>query len=137
MDTMLPIGSVVELEGVKEYVTIIGLLPSLIVDGKLVFYEYVGCNYLKGYRSADDYIYFDESKITNVYFIGYALEFDFKLLENLHEVYKEIDNGGTLEETIDRVIKKLYPDDINEKQELKKKILDYCFNNEPKKEQGE
>lgn len=140
MDTMLPIGSVVELEGFKEYVVIIGLFPAFVEDNKTVVYQYVGCNYLKGYRSVDDYIFFDESKIKNVYYIGYAIEFDFIFLKVLYEIYKQLNSGKDFMMAIDEVCKKAEPNNSEKYNELKKKVYDYYFtdnSNEAKVRQGD
>lgn len=134
MDNMLPIGSVVELKDFKNKVTIIGLLPSFIEDNGIVMYEYVGCEYLRGYSSSKDYVFFDESKINNIYFIGYAIAFDFKFLELLHELYKELGSGKKIGEAIDAIWNKVEPDCPQELEELKKKLAGNFFDEESKDE---
>jgi len=125
MNTMLPIGSVVELKGEKDYVTIIGYMHQEMDEMKLNIYQYTGCNYLNGYKNNTKLVYFDEDYIENIYYVGYATEYQRDFYRMLYEVFTEINKNKDVEKAVDVILNKYYANDEKTKEEIRQKILDY------------
>lgn len=96
MKDLLPIGSIVHVNNLGEYM-IIGYLPS---NYSSTFYDYVVCDY-KGLKNDGDklqknkdYYYVKREDITNVLYIGFQnKEFSFltKIVEDITNTIKSMD----------------------------------------------
>ncbi|MBE5037781.1 DUF4176 domain-containing protein [Subdoligranulum sp. DSM 109015] len=69
MKELLPIGSVVTLQGTAKKVMIIGILQMQQESGKL--YDYLGVPYPEGYISPKKNLVFNHELINDVVFTGY------------------------------------------------------------------
>lgn len=69
MKDLLPIGSVVTLQGTAKKVMIIGILQMQPETGKL--YDYLGVPYPEGFISAKKNLVFNHELINDVVFTGY------------------------------------------------------------------
>lgn len=68
---LLPIGSVVTLEGGVKKVMITGIKPVKETEPDVV-YDYIGVPYPEGYLSSAYQVLFDHSDINDVVFMGYS-----------------------------------------------------------------
>lgn len=69
---LLPIGSVVKLEGGERFVMIIGRI--VLAQGNDNIFDYVGCLYPEGMAKDDNLTFFNRDNIEQIYFIGYQDE---------------------------------------------------------------
>lgn len=69
---LLPVGTVVELDGFDNKVMIIGLIQFL--EEKSVLYDYSGVIYPIGYMDAESNYLFNKDQITRIYYYGYVDE---------------------------------------------------------------
>jgi hypothetical protein len=67
---LLPIGSVVLLNGGKKRLMIYGILQKN--EGSDKTYDYIGCSYPEGYINEDNSYLFDTSDIAEVSYIGFV-----------------------------------------------------------------
>lgn len=95
-ENLLPIGSVVLLEGANKRLMITGRIQARVDDKKI--YDYSGCYFPEGIVDASDMFFFDHASIRNVYFIGFQdeeeLAFRNEQLANLGELY--VDDDGQI-----------------------------------------
>lgn len=71
-EKLLPIGSIVKLEGSEKNVMVIGVCPQTRnEDGTTVTSDYVGVMYPEGYISPDFFFTFNQDQIVSVEFEGY------------------------------------------------------------------
>ena len=83
-DKWLPVGSVVEVEGVTEPIIIIGRYQKNGDTGEI--FDYIGCSYEKGNVSAESTLIFNHDMITGLYFTGYEDEEEIAFEEKLNSV---------------------------------------------------
>ena len=127
-DYLLPIGTVVDVNNIKGKVVIIGFFPLTVDEEnkKISVIQYVGCNYLDGYTSDEALLYFDEKDISNVYYMGYAIKFDFILLKLLHSFYDALKGDVTFEQALNAVLDNISYDK-NKIEKIKSENIDYFF----------
>ena len=84
----LPIGSVVLLKNATKKLMITGFCMGTEVDGKTVYYDYIGCFWPEGILQTDKNLLFNHDDIAEVIANGYSTEevTDFK--EKLSTVIK-------------------------------------------------
>ena len=82
---LLPIGSVVLLQGASKKIMIFGICQSEQGSGKE--YDYIGVLYPEGNMSADMQFMFQHSDIDQVIFTGYADDERNTFIENLVRFY--------------------------------------------------
>jgi len=97
-ENLLPIGSVVLLEGGTKRVVVMG---RIVTPGETTkIYDYVGCLYPEGMTDLDSFYFFDHDSIERVYFIGFQdpeeLQFRAEKLAPLGELYVN-DEGQIVE----------------------------------------
>ena len=66
-EKLLPLGSIVKLKNIKDYMMIIGL--GVEVEGKK--YDFCACLHPYGYLGQENLITFNSDQIENVVFLGY------------------------------------------------------------------
>ena len=132
MNTMLPIGSVVELENDEKKYVILGYFHQEVNDNKLNIYQYTACEYSLGFDDSNDLVYFDEDKIDSLVFMGYTIQFDRLFLRMLYDVYEALDGCKNIEDLMDEVLNKYFKDDEVKKKEIKEMTIG-IYN---KKEEG-
>lgn len=95
-ENMLPIGSVVLLEGGQRRLMVVGRIHKMRDDDTI--YDYIGCPYPEGVVG-DSYAFFNRDDIERVYFIGFqdseSLEYSARLAA-LGELY--VDEDGHIQE---------------------------------------
>jgi len=92
--TLLPVGSVVLLNGGQKKLMIYGLLQVRNEDGKA--YDYIGCYYPEGYLNQEHAYLFNAEDIETVCYIGY-IDSDYQMFDQkLREVIAER-NGAAAE----------------------------------------
>lgn len=69
MRTLLPIGSVVLLEGAEKRLMICGRLQTDVSTGKT--YDYSGCLYPEGVLDSKEFFMFNNENIKKLYFVGF------------------------------------------------------------------
>ena len=90
MNTVLPIGSVVKIQGIKKPIMIFGYLQkSGLGNGKVI--DYVGVPYPEGNIGLQAQIGFQRYDITEVVFTGYENE-EFEPWKQLISAYNNPDN---------------------------------------------
>lgn len=67
MKNLLPIGSVVRVEGGTKYLMIIGILQE---DDEGNRYDYISCIFPEGYIDAETFFLFNHGDIADVEFVG-------------------------------------------------------------------
>ena len=127
MNTMFPIGSVVELKESHEKLVIIGYLHQDTRGNNIIISQYTGCEYSLGLDDKMECYYFSEEDIENVYFMGYAIESDRVFLRLLYELYNEISNNSNFDVVINRLLDKYYADDEKKKKEILDKTFSQLF----------
>ncbi|SFC10880.1 DUF4176 domain-containing protein [Streptococcus equinus] len=80
MSTLLPIGSVVQLENGKVKLMIISRFPLYNNDGEIGYFDYSACLYPNGNVDNQAY-FFNQENIEKVWFKGYIDENEEKLLQ--------------------------------------------------------
>ncbi|MCD7746722.1 MAG: DUF4176 domain-containing protein [Lachnospiraceae bacterium] len=83
---LLPIGSVVQLEGGTKKIMVIGLFPFDMNKQDKV-YDYMGVLYPEGYLGKESACMFNHDKIAQVYFRGFEDEEREKFLDVVQQVY--------------------------------------------------
>lgn len=74
-EDLLPIGSVVLLQGAKKKIVIMGIMPIKHASaGSDIAYDYLGVPYPEGYMSPETGLLFNHEKIEKVVFLGYENE---------------------------------------------------------------
>ncbi|MCR5128508.1 MAG: DUF4176 domain-containing protein [Lachnospiraceae bacterium] len=88
---LLPIGSVVRIEEIEQYLVISGRIVCAEGDDKI--YDYVGFPYPEGMGRGDDLLFFDKEDIAQVFFIGFQDETELiyrtQILDELGELTVE------------------------------------------------
>lgn len=70
---LLPVGSVVLLDGAIKKIVIIGIMQvKHMEDGSDVIYDYLGVPYPEGYMGMDTGLLFNHEKIKEIFFMGYS-----------------------------------------------------------------
>ena len=93
MKTLLPIGSVVLLEGAEKRLMICGRLQTDVSTGKT--YDYSGCLYPEGVLDSKEFYMFNNENIKKLFFIGFqdGEEIVFKkFLEEQREAISNVEN---------------------------------------------
>jgi len=88
MKKLLPLGSVVLLEGVKKRVMIYGRLQKKIGETEEIF-DYIGCPYPEGNISPSESILFNENQIKMVFFLGFQDLEELMFKEKLQKLHEE------------------------------------------------
>lgn len=73
-EELLPIGSIVQLEGINKKIMICGVKQNLTENesDEIKEYDYVGVVYPEGFVGVDYFINFDHSDIKTTVFTGYS-----------------------------------------------------------------
>ena len=91
---LLPIGSVVRLEGGQKNVVIIGVMQvKRQKDGRAVPYDYMGVPYPEGYVGGEMGLLFNHDKIREVIFEGYTNEERRLFIEAIQTIYEQTDKA--------------------------------------------
>jgi hypothetical protein len=95
---LLPIGSVVLLEGGEKRVMICGRVQGKVGEERI--YDYSACCYPEGILNSDEMLFFDHSAIDTVYFIGFQDTEEFAFRTNVLEQLGELgySDGGIVRE---------------------------------------
>lgn len=97
-ENLLPLGSVVLLEGGNKRLMITGRIQAKLGDKKV--YDYSGCYFPEGIVGPDEMFFFDHESIANVFFIGCQdeeeLAFRNQVLANLGQL--EVNDNGQIVE---------------------------------------
>jgi len=86
MKNLLPIGSVVTLNGGKKRLMIIGILQINPVDGRQ--YDYLACLYPEGFVGTENTYLFKHEDIQKVSAEGFTDDEHHEFIENLSELLK-------------------------------------------------
>jgi hypothetical protein len=86
---LLPVGSVVLLNGADKRLMIYGVLQLNPEDG--VQYDYLGCLYPEGYVGLEQTYLFNSDDIQNVEFVGFASDEHQQFVERLAQILQESD----------------------------------------------
>ncbi len=92
MKELLPIGSVVLLEGGKKKLMIYG--RKQLQKGTATVWDYIGCIYPEGNINEDFTFLFNHKNIKEVYFDGYRNEEE----DNFQKILREAIEEGTIPE---------------------------------------
>ena len=84
INKLLPIGSIVTLNGIAKKIMIIGRFQKS--NNKIV--DYAGCLYPEGYLRPDKSIVFNNSDIDKIYFIGMQDVEEFEFNKKLQDMMK-------------------------------------------------
>ena len=84
---LLPIGTVVLLEGGEKRVMICGRVQIRTEDDKI--YDYSACYYPEGILDSSEMFFFDHSAIAEVYFIGFQDKEEINFRENVLSKLKQ------------------------------------------------
>ena len=88
---LLPIGSVVILEGGEKRVMIFGVKQTNEVDeNESIEYDYIGVLYPEGNMGQDFQYLFNHGDIKEVFFRGFEDDERAQFIENLEEVYNSV-----------------------------------------------
>lgn len=71
-ENLLPIGSIVKLEGAEKKVMVCGRIAVEASDNEV--FDYIGCVYPIGIASEDEYVFFNREAIERTLFIGFQDE---------------------------------------------------------------
>ena len=88
-DRVLPIGSVVLLEGAESRLMIVGYQRKSIVESDTMIYDYCGVPYPQGYLSPDKTAIFNHDKIDRIISIGLQNATYDKVAERIREMIAE------------------------------------------------
>ena len=93
-ENLLPIGSVVLLEGGNKRLMITGRIQAKVGDSQV--YDYSGCYYPEGLMDSRSILFFNHENIAQLYFVGFQdqeeLDFRSERLAALGELY--VDDDG-------------------------------------------
>jgi len=89
IEGLLPVGSVVLLQGGSHRVMIIGYCQKLLSEPNRVF-DYVGCLFPEGFISAEKNYLFNREQIDKVYHVGYQTDGQFALVEKMETAIKNL-----------------------------------------------
>ena len=81
---LLPIGSVVLLNGGKKRVMICGRIQAR--EGEERIYDYTGCFYPEGIMDSKQMFFFDHEAIVRLFFIGFQDPEEFNLQKNISKL---------------------------------------------------
>ena len=88
---MLPIGSVVRIEGAVRKLMVIGRIAT--TEDEDMIYDYIGTPYPEGVSASDEMFFFNRDQIEELFFIGFqdpeALAFQRDVLDELGELTVE------------------------------------------------
>jgi hypothetical protein len=87
-EDLLPIGSVVRMEGVEPNIMIYGRKQSGVGGGDRVW-DYVGCPYPQGHLSPDTNLFFDHEHIRELIFKGLETAGEIELRKELQRLTAE------------------------------------------------
>lgn len=90
---LLPIGSVVLLEGGTKEVMVTGFY-TVSEEEPNTIYDYCGCIYPEGVLSSDKNLLFNHSQIAKILFEGYNSDKEKEFKQKLAEAVKKIDNSN-------------------------------------------
>ena len=93
---MLPIGSVVRIEGAVRKLMVIGRIAT--TEDEDMIYDYIGTPYPEGVSASDEMFFFNRDQIEELFFIGFQ---DPEALAFQHDVLDELDSSGTLAKNVD------------------------------------
>lgn len=88
---LLPIGSVVMLEGGKKEVMITGFYIVSASDPNTV-YDYSGCLFPEGIVSSEQNLVFNHKQIVNVLYMGYKNDKEREFKKDLQEALQKIES---------------------------------------------
>ncbi|MCD7716105.1 MAG: DUF4176 domain-containing protein [Lachnospiraceae bacterium] len=89
---LLPIGSVVLLEGAKKKVMVIGIFP-FDAEKQDKIYDYMGVLYPEGFLGKGSACMFDHDRIAEVFFRGYENDERESFLNIIQKVYDETEKN--------------------------------------------
>ncbi len=92
-DRVLPIGSVVLLEGAEQRVMILGYQRKSADPSDEMIYDYCGCPYPQGYLSPEKTAIFNHNKIDRIISVGLQNEAYDKLSSKLRSMIEERKEG--------------------------------------------
>lgn len=95
MGTLLPIGSVVLLEGAEKRLMICGRLQTDVSTGKT--YDYSACLYPEGVLDSKEFFMFNNENIKKLYFIGFQDEEELGFRNFLEQQRGVMGNSGNEE----------------------------------------
>jgi hypothetical protein len=87
---LLPVGSVVLLNGADKRLMIYGVLQLNPEDG--VQYDYLGCLYPEGFVGLEQTYLFNSADIKSVEFVGFASDEHMRFVEQLTQILREMDS---------------------------------------------
>ncbi len=91
-DRVLPIGSVVLLEGAEQRLMILGYQRKSADPSDEMIYDYCGCPYPQGYLSPEKTAIFNHDRIDRIISIGLQNETYDRLVSKLREIIEEREN---------------------------------------------
>ncbi|MCH4193364.1 MAG: DUF4176 domain-containing protein [Butyrivibrio sp.] len=89
LEKMMPIGSVVRVDGIGSRVLICGHQQMKKGDEGHI-YDYIGVSFPSGYTGSDEMILFDHSSILLIYFIGLRNQEQIEYMNAMAEALKAI-----------------------------------------------
>jgi len=96
IEGLLPVGSVVLLEGGNHRLMIIGYCQKLLSQPDKI-YDYVGCLFPEGFISAEKNYLFNREQIDKVYHVGYQSDGQFAFAEQMEEAVLRLRNPQNAE----------------------------------------
>lgn len=98
MKSLLPLGTVVSLNGMEHRIMILGYARFKEGDTSHV-YDYIGCNFPEGFVGVDKTMIFDHESITSLYYLGYnnaeSAQFIQKVVETVESVESQMGAEGS------------------------------------------
>ncbi len=88
-DRVLPIGSVVLLEGAEQRVMVLGYQRKSADPADEMIYDYCGCPYPQGYLSPEKTVIFNHDRIDRIISVGLQNEAHNKLADKIRNVIKD------------------------------------------------
>lgn len=89
IEGLLPVGSVVLLQGGSHRVMIIGYCQKLLSEPDKVF-DYVGCLFPEGFISAEKNYLFNRGQVDKVYHVGYQTDGQFAFAEKMETAIEKL-----------------------------------------------
>ena len=89
LNGLLPIGSVVLLNGGEKRVMIIGFCQAQ-EQAPEILWDYVGCLYPEGFLDAEKNLMFNNEQIDKVFAVGYQDEEQFSFKVKLDSIYEQL-----------------------------------------------
>lgn len=85
MKNLLPLGSVISLNGVEHRIMILGYARYKEND-KSQLYDYVGCYFPEGYTGNKNGVIFNHSDISSLFYLGYTNADSVAFMQKVNEV---------------------------------------------------